>query len=229
MNRTIIISLVLIFTLFNSCDDTSNNPKNNYEIKSRSMEWYGKTYSQWAAEWWKWVFKMPVDNHPLFDTAPVSRGQISDDLWFIGGKITMIGDPSVEMIERDVTIPYGTALFFPVSTVSMMIATDDPADSLQILAENSLQNIDEMFCEINGSRVQNLDDFKVSTNENFSYELPENNLLNIEPGYYEDDGFAVGYFLLIDNLSKGFHKIRFYIRQDKKDYQQDVIYNITIE
>src|SRR5262249_11776095 len=36
---------------------------------------YGKTYGEWSAAFWQWEFSLPVDHHPLFDTAPASTGQ----------------------------------------------------------------------------------------------------------------------------------------------------------
>src|SRR5438067_362973 len=44
----------------------------------------GETYGEWSAEWWQWAFSLPVDQHPLFDTADCSEGQ-SGPVWFLGG------------------------------------------------------------------------------------------------------------------------------------------------
>src|SRR5712691_4181128 len=68
---------------------------------------FGASYSQWSERWWQWVFSLPVGHHPLFDTADVSAGQ-SGQVWFLGGNFT--GKPET----RNVTIPAGIALFFPV-------------------------------------------------------------------------------------------------------------------
>ena len=226
---TLLIAFISLFAAFYSCsDDNGTDPDNTYEIRSVDGSWYGKTYSEWSIAWWQWVFEMPVGEHPLFDTAPASKGQ-PEDLWFLGGKITLIGESSAENVERDITVPYGKAVFFPVTSVVMMAADGDPEDSLDIYCENSLQGIDEMFCEINGERVEDIFSFKAESERKFSYTLSDNNFLDIEGGTYEDDAYASGYYLLIDNLSKGKHTLRFFIRQDWKDYKQDVIYNITVE
>src|SRR5437868_1105498 len=45
---------------------------------------YGKSYGEWSAEFWKWEFSLPINQHPLFDTADCSAGQ-SGQVWFLGG------------------------------------------------------------------------------------------------------------------------------------------------
>jgi hypothetical protein len=67
----------------------------------------GLTYSEWAEEWFRWVFSLPVSHHPFFDTADCSTGQ-TDNVWFIGGSLG--GNRAVI---RDCTVPPGTALFLP--------------------------------------------------------------------------------------------------------------------
>src|ERR1039458_4963059 len=47
----------------------------------------GKTYGQWSAAHWQWLYSLPADKHPLFDTADVSVGQ-TGDVWFLGGAYT---------------------------------------------------------------------------------------------------------------------------------------------
>src|SRR5437764_1403116 len=68
---------------------------------------FGASYGQWSERWWQWVFSLPVGHHPLFDTADVSAGQ-QGQVWFLGGNFT--GRPET----RNVSIPAGIALFFPV-------------------------------------------------------------------------------------------------------------------
>jgi hypothetical protein len=73
---------------------------------------YGKTYAQWAGEWWKWFMQLPLTNgsgvvHPGINAGQaafdVTEGQTSP-VWFLAM-------PSGKT-ERSATIPQGTALFF---------------------------------------------------------------------------------------------------------------------
>ena len=46
---------------------------------------YGRTFSEWDAEWQQWAYSIPVAKHPLFDIGNCSEGQ-SGMVWFLGGK-----------------------------------------------------------------------------------------------------------------------------------------------
>jgi len=79
---------------------------------------YGLSFGEWSARHWQWLYSLPIDHHPLFDTADVSTGQ-TGKVWFIGGGFTTeLEDGNiVARITRDVTIPNGTSLFFPLVDV----------------------------------------------------------------------------------------------------------------
>src|SRR6478609_3831476 len=59
---------------------------------------FGKTYSEWSASWWQWLFSQPVDGHPGTDSPDfdVTAGQ-SGHVWFLAGPFGTV--------ERSVTIP----------------------------------------------------------------------------------------------------------------------------
>ena len=76
----------------------------------------GLSYGEWGARQTQWFFSLPVDHHPLYDTADCSAGQ-SGNVWFLGGTFASSEiKPGVILGEadRDCTIPSGTALFFPL-------------------------------------------------------------------------------------------------------------------
>src|SRR6266480_3671629 len=82
---------------------------------------YGASYGEWSARWWRWAFSLPVDHHPLYDTADCSAGQ-SGPVWFLGGTFTTIqSSPNPAIIRgiatRDCTVPNGKFLFFPLLNV----------------------------------------------------------------------------------------------------------------
>lgn len=66
----------------------------------------GQSYAEWSAAYFEWAYSLPVDRHPLFDTAPCSEGQ-TGSVWFIDGTHGQPFPPA----GRDCTIPAGTALF----------------------------------------------------------------------------------------------------------------------
>ncbi len=149
---------------------------------------YGKTYGQWSEAWFQWCFSLPVTHHPIFDTATVSTGQ-SGPVWFIGGNFT--GTP----ITRNVTIPSGTALFFPILNFwadntdcanGEMISDNNSEAFLRTLAANNMNQASDLSCTVDGVAVQGLADplntpYRVQspTPEGFSYALPAtDNLLS---------------------------------------------------
>jgi hypothetical protein len=44
-------------------------------VSSPHSRAYGRSYGQWSPRWWQWAFSMPIDLHPLYDTADCSTEQ----------------------------------------------------------------------------------------------------------------------------------------------------------
>jgi hypothetical protein len=85
---------------------------------------YGNTYGNWSAAWRQWADSLPIDNHPLFDTAPCSKGQ-SGPVWFLGGKFCsdqtgVCQDQTNLIASRSCDIPAGKALYFPIFNMSCL-------------------------------------------------------------------------------------------------------------
>jgi hypothetical protein len=64
-----------------------NNGNSNPGVLPPQSSPYGKTYGEWATEWWKWAFSISVPDNPLFDEtgARVAQGQ-SGHVWFVAGR-----------------------------------------------------------------------------------------------------------------------------------------------
>src|SRR5512147_858488 len=71
---------------------------------------YGMSYSQWSTAWWLYAMTKPLDANPFGYATDGTIGQ-SGPVWFLGGTFT-----GVNTI-REITVPAGTALFFPVMDV----------------------------------------------------------------------------------------------------------------
>src|ERR1700736_5194489 len=83
----------------------SKNP--NPGIVPHQARYHGLTYGQWQARWQQWAFSIPANaHHPFFPGGNVLQNQ-TDHVWFLA---TVVGSTEV----RSITIPVGTALFFPV-------------------------------------------------------------------------------------------------------------------
>ena len=77
---------------------------------------HGRSYGEWSAEQWKWVYSMPESSHPLSDKADCSAGQ-RGKVWFLGGTYTTTTEPSggYEMAEAS-SAEEGLRVAFPDAT-----------------------------------------------------------------------------------------------------------------
>src|SRR6266852_4277799 len=83
----------------------SHGQGNGPQIISPTDKFHGLSYGEWEAKWWQAAFAIPIvgGDHPLF-----SGGAFGDEkgMVFLSG---VGGNPTIP-----ITIPAGTALFFPV-------------------------------------------------------------------------------------------------------------------
>lgn len=159
-------------------------------------------YSRYQAKWWQWAMSLPLDRHPLTDTADCNEGQ-SGPVWFLGG----LFDNGIA--DRTCTVPAGKALFFPVLNISYFLT--DPADTeenARALIGTIMDNIVRMSVEIDGRPVRNLDRFRTQSKlfnvgplpANAVFELPEGETIATV-----DDGV----YILLQPLAPGEHTIHF--------------------
>lgn len=203
----------------------------------------GLTYGEWSARHWQWEYSMPVDKHPLFGTADVSEGQ-SGEVWFLGGTF---GSTELEpgvfigMETRNVTVPPGKKLFFPVvdAEASTIEGNGDAEADLRATAEFFADFIvpESLYCEVDGQRVENLADYRVQSPLFTFGPLPDGNVLE-EFGYDAPEGstsnsVSDGVFVMLAPLSAGKHTIRFGGVIDLTSaggpiFIQAITYNITV-
>jgi len=195
----------------------------------------GATYGEWAARWWQWAYKQPVDTNPLFDEtgAKVANGQ-SGNVWFLAGVINVSGTA-----ERTATIPTGKALFFPIVNFeadNLAPPTNPPLDvaGLRALAKSVIDGATDLAAEVDGRAVVNLPAYREQSPV-FSITLPDNNLFqffgfNVPAGTYSlPDGFVDdGYYLMLAPLSAGPHTIHFHASIPSFDFTLDITYHLTV-
>jgi hypothetical protein len=182
---------------------------------------HGISYGDWSARWWQWCYSLPVDQHPLFDTADCSAGQ-SGPVWFLGGTFTVIDenpdDPLVEGIaERDCTIPVGTSLFFPILNVECSTIEGNGETEAE-LRDCAVLNADHivpgsLVCTIDGVAVQNLSTFRVESPLFEIGPLPDNNILESfgldAPEGSTSPAVGDGVYVMIPPLPVGKHTLHF--------------------
>ena len=206
----------------------------------------GLTYGEWNEEWWQWAFSMPIDDHPLYDTADIGEGQ-SGKVLFLGSSFKSEQAPSGETItsvDREISIPPGTKIFIPlfnveVSTIEGYGGTEEEK---QEQAESFLDLVGSMTVLIDGEPVEDPEQYESPSTLFEIGPLPENNVLQDlgadAPAGSTGQAAANGYYLMLPPLSVGEHTIEYVTpivvpegNPDGSDWvwTQDVTYTINVE
>ena len=217
----------------------SINAKNeNPGVLPPNSKAFGKSYGEWSAEFWKWLFSMPVDQHPLFETADCSQNQ-AGKVWFLGGTFTTT-DPSPGVVvgkaARKCTVPTGKAFFFPIINLVCSEIEGDGTTEEELREEcanflvDTFVNPDDLSAKIDGVEIDNLQVYRADSPLFTFGPLPDPNLPEEAPGS-TSIAVADGYYLLLAPLSKGEHTIDFAGRvvvPDVVDFSLDISYELTV-
>jgi len=219
------------------------------QVSPVQAKYRGLSYEEWSARWWQWCFSLPVDGHPLFETADSSAGQ-SGNVWFLGGTFISVENPDNPVLiegtaTRDVTIPPGTALFFPILNAEASTAegNGDTEEELRAVANDAGDHIvpGSLLCTIDGKPVRDLLDYRVESPLFVYGPLPENNILQAfgldAPAGSTSLAVSDGVYVMVPPLSAGKHTIHFEgvamytLDEDGFDliFSLDITYNITVK
>src|SRR5262245_65059189 len=176
----------------------------NPDVIPPGAKFHGLSFGQWQARWWQWAFSLPATDHPFNPGGNVLQGQ-TDHVWFLAG---VFGTE-----ERSITIPVGTALFFPIANSECSTAEPPPFHGgneaeLRACAKENADTISDLAAEIDGVSVQNIPAYRHQSPVFTFGPLPDDNILGLPAGTTAqsvDDGI----YLLLAPLSVGTHTIRF--------------------
>jgi hypothetical protein len=200
---------------FNLADDSSVDGKilidgysihPDIKITEPSRKYKGLDYGEWNAEWWKWAFSMPIDKHPLFDTADASEGQ-EGNVWFIGSGF-IGGD-----VDRSIIIPSGTRLFIPLFNYEAS-TIEGNGEGAELIAnvESVMKDVKDLYAEIDGSSIVIDESFRAPSGLFEFGPLPDNNVLQFfgvdAPEGATSEAAADGYYMMLNPLPPGDHKIK---------------------
>jgi hypothetical protein len=208
---------------------------------------FDRTYSKLSGAWWRWAFSLPIDHHPLFDTADCSAGQ-SGKVWFLGATFVTTVDPSgttIARANRHCTVPAGTDLFFPiVNTECSTLEGNGKTDGeLRACAAFFQDHAHDLRATIDDVPVADLNTLRVQSPLFKFGPLPDNNVLQFflgdeaAPEGAKTNAVADGVHLLVQKLPKGDHVIRFAGAQsfskangDPFDFvfDLDITYHVTV-
>ncbi len=212
-------------------------------VVSPGTEFRGLSYGEWSARQWQWVFSLPADQHPLFDTADCDAGQ-SGNVWFLGGTYASSEiAPGVILGEadRECTIPAGTALFFPLTSVETSEVEGYGSTEAELRsAANFLADLivpESVFLEVDGKPVADLEPFRVESPLFTFGPLPANNVEEatgvVVPSGATTPAVSDGYFAMVRPLSVGTHTLHFGGVIDVTAiggplFIQDITYTVTV-
>jgi hypothetical protein len=188
-----------------------------YDILRPNEKFKGKTYGQWAEEWWKNLLSKDPDGYKKDDDVVFLRGNY--DYVDKGEKREPNTKPNInKRTGKDgLVICEGTGLFFPVVAAEFNEGDSDPDNEKRILRNEddcymcAKRDIDEGptpsvdQATINGDPiVDNLGPYRAKS-EYFLLEVPENSSLRTKMEYEMPAGkpMAVtdGYWILIKSLT----------------------------
>lgn len=234
-----LLSILTAFVLMSGGEPASAKRGNagKRKIAPPQSQPYGKSYGEWQVAQWQWLFSMPVDQHPLFDTADCGTGQ-SGKVWFLGGTYAVSGNAT-----RDCTVPVGTALFFPILDVECATAEGNGTtfEELSACAEWVMDHAKDVAAEIDGVPVKNMEKYRGQSPLFTWGPLPENNVQQYVgwdfPAGTTSEAVSDGYFLMVRPLSEGDHTVHFAgaleftQEEDGFDYffSVDITYNLYVK
>ncbi len=220
-------------------------------VVSPQSIYLGMSYGDWAAAWWQWASSLPVTNHPLNDVtgANAAVGQ-SGKVWFLGGLWWVSGGtPPVGPVTRKITVPAGTALFFPIANGENTFPEWPAAKNITELWASqdwSTWRDENLYATIDGKKLHELASY-LTYSPLFKLWLPyEDNVLQawgvplipgrggvtIEQNGVGDDVYTIqpsaarGFFLMVEPLRVGKHRITFGVKD--VGWNLDIVYNITV-
>lgn len=192
---------------------------------------YGKTYGEWSAEWWKLVFSLPVEGHPLADEtgAQCAAGQSeSSPVFFLMG--TTGG-----AVSRICTVPSGKAILIPIINNACAVPDDGPTfDEIKAVSSGSIDLVDlrSLEVEVDGKQLKSLENYRF-TSPSFSFTGATPNIFSTsQQAWYEgyrDIAFADGFWVLLEPLPVGEHHISFTGKIPKWGFKVSVKYKLIVE
>jgi hypothetical protein len=205
----------------------------------------GKTYGEWSAAWWQYVFSFPNSTSPFADAKGVNCGiGQSGPVFFLVGTFTTSVDPNGVVLasatRKHCTVPAGRTLLFPVinnECSNVEPPPFGPFKNREHLADCNHQFLDtatDLHAEIDGVPVNDLQSFRVCQTKLcfnspvFDVVLPPDNILSVAAG--PAISMSDGFYLLVRPLPVGKHAIHFHGFLPAANFAVDVAYApLTVE
>lgn len=202
------ISLLLVALILLVQVVTVEAANSNPNVAPINSSAYGKTYGDWSAAWWQWIFAQTSATNPFSATDCATTPQPANQK-----VVFLVGTGGGET--RTCTVSPGTPLFFPLinginfdyypSGINDPVG-DTPATWLKdFKIYFAPQNV-VLNASLDGVPLKDLKTYQVFSDPFFANLVP-GNIFGIPGGLVE--GLNAGYFLMLHPLSPGTHVIQF--------------------
>jgi hypothetical protein len=189
---------------------------------------FGKGYAALTTNWVEWMIAIPTPSNPLLDPngAFAAVGQ-SGKVWFLAGTF------DTAPVTRSITVPAGTALFFPVINefwVNIPEAGDNPwSPAQEAFVRDFLRQIvddaENLVLTIDGETIANFYRFSGPVGE---CTLPDDNIFGLPVTAGPHECLSDGYWALLPPLSNGHHTVHFSGSIPSLPFSLAVTYEITV-
>ena len=234
-----LIAIVFLLQVTPALADSNPNPG----VLPPSSNSFGKTYGEWNASWWQWLFSVPASkNQELMNNAVDCTVGQSGNVWFLAGSF------SSGTFTRSCTIPAGKALFIPIlnswadNVCNNGIPPNLPpqtVEQLRDIAKNFVIPPANLHTSIDGHSLTNLESYR-AISPVFSYTLPPSpdNVIDAVfgvslpgpcwPSLTVTPAVADGFYIMLAPLTAGSHRINFGGSGPGGGFALDVTYNLTV-
>ena len=165
---------------------------------------YGKSFLDWAKEWWKWNFSLDKSVHPIIDPNPekcASQNQ-SANVRFLP-----VPDPTVTEFTFTCTVPQGKAIVVANLNTGESDSCITPGDKAIKDAATGGQKGASLKVWLDGvNQNYSLNDMRV-TSDFFNLSFAKNNIANAPEGTCK--AMIDGYYIFLKPLTPGKHNLHF--------------------
>jgi hypothetical protein len=200
--------------------DRDNNGIRVFSVESAP---FGLPFSEWCVRWVKWCLEQPTESNSAKDMTGKNCCQNqSGPVWFLAGTF---GGPAT----RRCTIPMEKAIMFPILEKECSFEEDkDIATETDLTSRTADQTsrISHLEASVDGVPLQNLSRYRVQTRV-FDLVFPKNNVYSVHEG--PTRATSNGFWILLEPLSAGEHKIYFKGVHRQPDFHTQVTYELFIK
>ena len=188
----------------------------------------GRSYSQWAAQWWQWSLQTPAGANALTDRTGqnCTAGQ-QGNVWFLAGNPFSILGPGP--VRRSCNVPKDTALFFPiVNNGYFAFLNDAPATRTESFCRQQVESVRtqaSLSLKIDGQPVGGLRNL-FERSALFTVQLPGQNILGLTTAEARRlllrPSCDAGYYVFLYPLPIGHHVLAWKAPTGAQDITYDI-------